>query len=72
MSKKTSSATESIRYGVYIVEEYKDKSGEDKSHWTRIGVAFPHGDGRGFNLECKAWPVGSQLVVRVIEPQAQA
>jgi hypothetical protein len=48
---------------VFIVEEY----GEDQSVWTKVGAAWPHKNGQGFNLQLKpglavsgkiiVWPV---------------
>jgi hypothetical protein len=31
--------------------------------WTRIGAAFPHKEGIGFNIELKAFPIDGRLVV---------
>ena len=35
-----------------------------KSYWTRIGVAFPHKDGGGFNLQLEAFPIDGKVVLR--------
>ena len=41
------------------------KIAEDKSRWTELGIAFPHWDGKGFNLVFNASAIGEhQLVVR--------
>lgn len=52
------------RYDVFVVENYEDGAGAEKSNWTRIGVAFPHKDSEGFNLELRAVPVSGKLVIR--------
>ena len=57
------------RFDVFVVEKYKDQNGNEQKQWTRIGVAFPHGDGQGFNILCVAWPVVGDLVVRQHEPR---
>jgi hypothetical protein len=57
------------RYDVFVVENYEDKTGEEKSTWTRIGTAWPHKDGKGFNAELRALPVSGKLVLRRYEPQ---
>jgi hypothetical protein len=54
----------SDRYDVLVVEKYEDEAGAEKSNWTRIGVAFPHKDGNGLNVELKAMPVSGKLVIR--------
>jgi hypothetical protein len=30
--------------------------------WTKIGAAFPHKEGIGFNIELKAFPIDDRLV----------
>lgn len=50
-------------HGVYVVE------GEgDKAFWTRIGAAWHHDDGKGFNISLSCLPLDGRLVVR--EPKA--
>jgi hypothetical protein len=42
-------------------------------YWLNIGAAFPHDDGKGFNVILQAHPIGEKLVVRLYEPkEAQA
>jgi hypothetical protein len=69
MSKNLPSPTSAERFDVFIVDEYKDKTGEEKSNWTRIGSAWPHKDGKGFNAELRALPVSGKLVLRRYETQ---
>ncbi len=38
--------------------------------WINVGAAFPHSDGKGFNVIVQALPVDGKLVLR--EPQAEA
>ena len=52
---------------VFVVEdrdESDNASDEDKAWWTRVGSAWPHGDGRGLNVVLSALPVGGRLVLR--------
>ena len=74
MSKKQQpvQAQESTRYGVFVVENYMDKGGEEQARWIRVGVAFAHSDAKGFNLKCTALPVNGELVIRLQEPRADA
>ena len=69
MSKNNQAAPGHDRYDVYVVDDYKDKTGEEKSNWTRIGTAWPHKDGKGFNAELRALPVSGKLVLRRYEAQ---
>ncbi len=45
------------------VEEFKTGAGTLGRSWTKVGVAFPHADGRGYNLELKAFPRDGRLVM---------
>ena len=47
---------------VFTVEEY-ERDGKTQKRWTKIGAAFPHKEGVGFNIELKAFPVDGRLVV---------
>ena len=64
MGSETPAVNGSDRYDVLVVEKYEDHEGAEKANWTRIGVAFPHKDGNGLNVELKAIPVSGKLVIR--------
>ncbi len=59
------------RYDVLVVEKYEDQAGAEKANWTRIGVAWPHRDGNGLNVELKAIPVSGKLVIRRHDAKAR-
>lgn len=48
---------------VFTVAEYEAPTGKNGTSWTKIGVAFPHHDGAGFNIELRALPCNGRLVV---------
>jgi hypothetical protein len=51
-------------HGVFVVD------GEgDNAFWTKIGAAWLHEDGKGFNILLTAMPVSGKLVVREPKPQ---
>ena len=53
---------------IYCVQK---KTGDAKPFWTEIGAAWPHRDGKGFNLKFVACPYGeAEIVVRA--PRLQA
>ena len=58
------------RYDAFTVREY-ETAGEKRSDWTRLGVAFPHSDGKGFNLVLTALPVDGKITVRLHEPKPE-
>ena len=64
MSTEPSSAAATDRYDVFVVENYEDGAGTEKSNWTRVGVAFPHKDENGLSVELRAIPVNGKLVIR--------
>lgn len=52
---------------VYTVQS----RGDDKSSiWTRLGAGWKHKDGKGYDLQCQAYPVDGRLTVRFsIKPE---
>jgi hypothetical protein len=72
MATESAASNVNERYDVFVVENYEDGAGAEKSNWTRIGVAFPHKDSDGLNVELRAVPVSGKLVIRrhVAKPRA--
>jgi hypothetical protein len=62
--------SETTRFDVFTVEEY-GTAGEKQSNWMRIGVAFPHKDGKGFQIQLQAFPVNGKLVLRKHESKPE-
>jgi len=72
MSKKQQLPTQdATRYNVFVVDTYIDKQDQQQTDWLRVGVAFPHKDGKGFNVQVKALPGDGRLVIRLNEPQLE-
>jgi hypothetical protein len=45
---------------------YQVRSSEgQKSIWTRIGGAWPHADGQGFNIQLDALPIDGRVTLRI-------
>ena len=65
MTARTETSTE--RLDVYVVE-----GEEGKAFWTKIGSAWPHKNGEGFNIQLLAYPVNGRLTVRKPKPKADA
>jgi hypothetical protein len=51
----------------YVVRE-----GKEKGHWLEVGGAWPHKDGKGFDVALSALPTNGRLVIRLNEPKAKA
>ena len=47
----------------YTVEEYDAGNGKKAKTWTRIGIAFPHREGPGLNLQLRALPLDGRIVL---------
>ena len=55
------------RYTVYSIVK-RDKKDD---FWLNLGVAFPHDDGKGFNVFLQALPLGDgKIVLREAEEKA--
>ncbi|MQW85996.1 hypothetical protein [Sinorhizobium saheli] len=52
-------------HDVFVVE------GEgNNAYWTKIGAAWPHDDGDGFNISLIAMPIDGKLTVRKKKPKS--
>lgn len=49
----------------HVAYQVRDREGK-KGIWTRIGSAWPHADGKGFNLQIEAVPLDGRITLRVI------
>ena len=56
-------------YKAFAVETFT-KDDKEKSHWTEIGAAWPHKDGKGFDLQIKLMPLSGRIVLR--EPNKES
>ncbi|WP_419901179.1 hypothetical protein [Kiloniella sp.] len=43
---------------------YEISDGEDTKYWHKVGAAWPHKDGLGFNIKLFALPVNGKIVIR--------
>ena len=58
--------------GVFVTEDYQS-NGEDRTSYHRVGVAFPHKKGSGFNIEItEGISVGGQLVALPPRPREES
>lgn len=48
----------------HIAYQVRDRGGK-KSYWTRIGVAWQHADGKGYNVQLEAVPLDGRITLRV-------
>jgi len=58
--------------GVFVTEDYQ-RNGEDRTSYTRVGAAFPHKKGSGFNIQIQdGISVSGQLVALPPRPRQTA
>ena len=66
-------AAEPTHLNVFTVQEYdaptKEEPEKKARSWTKVGIAFPHKEGPGFNIQLKALPVNGQLVALPADEQ---
>lgn len=48
----------------HTVYQVRDREGK-KSFWTRIGSAWPHADGNGFNVQLDCVPLDGRITLRL-------
>ena len=49
----------------HVAYQVRDREGK-KSFWTRIGSAWAHADGKGFNIQIETVPLDGKITLRVI------
>ena len=60
-TNKTEAAT--TKAPSHVAYQVKNREGK-KAIWTRIGSAWAHSDGEGFNIQLDANPVDGKLTLR--------
>ena len=60
----TANAASNGKAPSHIAYQVRDREGR-KGFWTRIGSAWTHGDGRGYNLQLEAYPRDGRITLRV-------
>lgn len=68
-STNTTKPQTAERFDAFSVREFQVE-GETKTEWLKVGSAFPHKDGKGFNVILQAMPINGQISVRLHEPKA--
>jgi hypothetical protein len=49
----------------YVAYQVRDGKGDDRSFWTRIGVAWKSRDEKGFVIQLNAVPLDGKIVLRL-------
>lgn len=64
MSNATNNETANSKAPSHIAYQVRDREGK-KSFWTRIGSAWAHQDGKGFNIQLEVVPLDGRITLRV-------
>lgn len=48
----------------HVAYQVRDREGR-KGFWTRIGSAWAHADGKGFNIQLEVVPLDGRITTRV-------
>lgn len=48
----------------HVAYHVRDREG-GKGFWTRIGAAWAHADGKGFNIQVDVMPLDGRIALRV-------
>jgi len=61
--KTTKTETAATKTPTHVAYQVRNREGK-KAIWTRIGSAWSHADGEGFNIQLDANPVDGKLTLR--------
>lgn len=50
----------------HIAYQVRDRGEGKKGFFTRIGAGWPHGDGKGFNIQLDSVPLDGRITLRVM------
>ncbi len=64
MTDSTNNQTATSKPPSHIVYHVREREGHDP-FWTRIGAAWPHKDGKGFNVQFELVPLDGRISLRV-------
>lgn len=64
MAKSTNTQTAS-KAPSHVAYHVRDNENGGKGFWTRIGAAWAHADGNGFNVQFDVIPLNGRIVLRV-------
>jgi len=67
MTETTNTPTGTSKKPPFIAYSVRDRGEGKDSHWTEIGVAFPHKDGKGFDILFEVVPLNGRITLRTNE-----
>jgi hypothetical protein len=70
MSNDTTTTKQRPTHNAFTVRKYK-VNGEHRSQYTKIGAAWQHGDGKGYDVVLECLPVDGRVSLRLNEPKSE-
>lgn len=64
MTDSTNNQSTASKTPSHVAYQVRDREG-GKGFWTRIGGAWAHADGKGFNIQIETVPLDGRIVIRV-------
>lgn len=64
MTENTNKQAAASKTPSHIAYHVKDGN-SGKGYWTRIGAAWPHADGNGFNIQVDVLPLDGSITLRI-------
>jgi hypothetical protein len=64
MTDNTANQPAASKTPSHAAYQVRDREGQ-KGFWTRIGSAWAHGDGKGFNIQIETVPLDGRITLRV-------
>ena len=64
MSESSNNPSSTSKAPSHIAYHVRNKKDGD-AFWTRIGSAWQHADGKGFNIQIETVPLGGRMSLRI-------
>jgi hypothetical protein len=61
----TNTAAKASKAPSHVAYHVREGKNGGKSFWTRIGAAWAHNDGQGFNIQVDCVPLDGRITLRV-------
>jgi hypothetical protein len=66
MSDNTTPETKTAgKAPTHVAYHVRDRGEGQKGFWTRIGAAWAHADGKGFNVQLEVTPLDGRISLRI-------
>ena len=70
MTKEKTEQKTASKAPSHVAYQVRDREG-GKGIWTRIGSAWPHGDGQGFTVQVDAVPLDGRITLRIVSEKPE-